>query len=200
MILNLDQAIANSFKNFHTKGFDYICLYRSPELTQKIYFFDGDASKLPEVVNPHDHRYEFYTQTIAGEVENIRFVRSVDEEGIHVFQKFDYLTPLNGGNGFTWAGEESLVAHSRRRYKPRGNYWMAAHELHTIRMVENETVIMLEQYKDVVPVGVPTSTYIRDGKAPELTGLYDKFTADEIIAKLTRLQERVPTFDLPEFQ
>ena len=51
--LNIDNVIENSFKNFHAKGLDYICLSRTPQLTLKLYILDGDASESPEVVNPH---------------------------------------------------------------------------------------------------------------------------------------------------
>lgn len=64
--MNMEEVIANSFKDFHSKGLDYICLRRSPVLTTKLYFFDGDVSKLPEVVNPHDHRYDFSTVCLSG--------------------------------------------------------------------------------------------------------------------------------------
>lgn len=65
----MDYVIANSFKDYHVKGFDYICLQRSPRETVKLYFFDGDVSKMPEVVNPHDHRYDFDTVCLSGAVE-----------------------------------------------------------------------------------------------------------------------------------
>ena len=193
--LDIDAVLENSFKNFHTKGFDYICLKRSAAYTQKLYFFDGDASKLPEVVNPHDHRYDFTTKCIAGEVENI--IYEEDQERGNTFQVYKYFTPLNRGKGFKWAGETRLTEKSRESYKPGDNYFMTHDQLHTIRMVKNETVIMLGQFEDVVPVGEPTRTFAQT--MPSLEGLYDRFTADEIIAKLTRLKERVPSFDLPTF-
>lgn len=39
---------------------------RTPEHTRKVYFFDGKVSQLPEVVSPHDHRYDFTTTVLAG--------------------------------------------------------------------------------------------------------------------------------------
>lgn len=50
--------------------------------------------------------------------------------------------------------------------------------------MENETALLLEQYEDALPVGVPTSTFTLDKEPPSLTGLYEKFTADEVLARL----------------
>lgn len=193
--INMEEAIANSFKDYHVKGFDYICLKRSPTLTTKLYFFDGDVSKLPEVVNPHDHRYDFHTLCVAGEVENIWF-----EEGWNPqlqgnnYETFAYYTPLNGGDGFKWIGTTPLSIAKRKSHVAGEAYIMGHEELHTIRLVQNETVIMLNQFEDRVPLGLPTRTFTLDKEPPSLSGLYGKMTADDIRQKLTRLSERVPTF------
>jgi hypothetical protein len=190
-VVNMEQAIANSFKDYHVKGFDYICLSRDPDFTLKLYFFDGDVSKLPEVVNPHDHRYDFATYCVTGAVENIWFAE--DPAG-KVYQTFDYMTPLNGGAGFTWRGETRLI-EKQRALRPGGqSYWMDHNELHTIRMAQNETVLMLTQFEDNVPLDQPTRTFTLDKEPPSLSGLYSRFTADDIRSKLTRLAERVPYF------
>lgn len=186
--LDIDSVVDNSYRNFHSKGLDYICIKRDLELTVKLYFFDGDVSKLPEVVNPHDHRYDFRTTCIAGEVENIWYQA---EDGGDTFQAFDYLTPLNGGDGFTWSKEIQLGVSDRRAYRAGRSYRMEAADLHTIRMRAPETVLLLEQYADVVPVGEPTQTFCLDAEPPSLDGLYDRFTADEIVRKLLRLNHKL---------
>lgn len=184
--ISIDHSVEHSIRDYHVKGFDYICVRRSPTETIKLYFFDGDVTRLPEVVNPHDHRYDFDTWVIAGASENVWF--DLDPRGQR-FNRFHYRTPLNGGNGFIFA-EEVNLAETRRLQREAGeHYFMHADELHTIRIVENETVLMLRQREDVVPLGVPTSTFAR-GDAPSLSGLYSRFTADEIIARLRRLHER----------
>lgn len=55
--IDLQQALKNSYRNYHAKGVDYLCVGRTPQLTQKIYFIDGFEG---DVVVPHDHRYEFF--------------------------------------------------------------------------------------------------------------------------------------------
>lgn len=189
----MEEVLANSYRDYHAKGLDYICLRRSPSETVKLYFFDGDVSKLPEVVNPHDHRYDFKTLCVAGCVQNICFAPHPKGERFH---RFAYDTPLLGGNGFTWIGEDRLAPNRHRSYRAGYSYWMDHNEIHTIRMVENETVICLIQYEDKVG-DRPTLTFTKDREPPSLSGLYNRFSADTVLAKLAALKERVPGFSLP---
>ena len=183
--VNIDHAVEHSFKDMHQKGFHYLCLQRSKLETVKLYFFDGDVSKLPEVVAPHDHRYDFETYCAAGAVENVWFRRTDDLSKGQMFNWFEYRTPMNGGNGFTFAGEECLFEANRSRFTAGESYYMQADDLHTIRIAGNETVLMLVQFEDIYPIERPTSTFFADS-APSLDGLYTKFTADEVIALLDR--------------
>lgn len=185
--VDIDAVIANSFRDFHVKGFDYLCLRRSPVETIKLYFFDGDVAKLPEVVNPHDHRYPFETHVLAGSSENHWYARSAQHG--HTFNRFEYRAPLNGGDGFTFAGEELLMLTRKGEFRKGGRYSMRADEIHTIRMRENETVLMLRQFEDVVPLNQPTQTFTR-GDAPSLEGLYQRFTADQVVSRLRNFEDR----------
>lgn len=194
--VTIDEIIAHSFKDYHVKGFDYICLRRSPTETVKVYFFDGDVSKLPEVVNPHDHRYDFSTLCVAGAVENIWFMRTPPHRG-EVFAKFEYRTPLNGGNGFTFAGTETLKPIIKSTADAGSVYHMHADEIHTIRLCENETVICLVQREDKVPLEECTTTWTRGEEPPNLEGMYSKFTPDQVLAKLDTLRARAPDIRLP---
>ena len=200
MVLDIERVIADSYKNFHTRGFDYICLYRSPEWTQKIYTFDGDVAKLPEVINPHDHRYDFTTTCLYGAVENRWYNTLGHKKRDPVYQKFEYRTPLNGGNGFSWVGEQRLRELRRETFRPglgTASYGMGYNEIHTIKICRSGTILGLNQYADIVPLDKPTTTYCHDSEPPSLTGLYDKFTADEILKKLAIVKEKVPAFELP---
>ena len=38
----IDDIQANSYRDFHAKGLDYLCIRRDLELTLKVYFFDGE--------------------------------------------------------------------------------------------------------------------------------------------------------------
>lgn len=198
--LDIDQIVANSYKDFHVKGFDYICIKRSPEETIKLYFFDGDVSKMPEVVAPHDHRYNFDTWVLAGTSENVWYkkIKSTwanDRDWRNIgreFNRFSYMTPLNGGGGFKFDGTDRLFEIARKRYgrnEECSDYGMLWHELHTIRIASNETVLMLRQYEDIVPLNSATFTYCL-GDPPALGGLYSRFTPDEVLDKLDLFEDR----------
>lgn len=178
---HIDMMVNSSFKNFHVKGFDYLCLFRSPLLTQKVYFFNGDVAQLPEVINPHDHRYDFKTTVLSGHMSNSHY--TLDEQYGDTYQEFEWNTPLNGGDGFHWKRETKLRETVRHFYTSGSEYRMKADEFHTIRMHKEGTVIMLNQFDDVVPIGQPTRTFMGDKKAPELNGLYECFTPDEVIKR-----------------
>lgn len=193
--VTVDEICANSFRDYHVKGFDYICLRRSPTETVKLYFFDGDVSKLPEVVSPHDHRYDFSTLCVAGRVQNMWFAE--DRTG-QPFQRFAYETPLNGGQGFTWVGETRLKNVRKFTASAGRRYHMGFDEIHTIRLVENNTVICLVQHEDRVALNRPTLTFTRDREPPSLAGLYGRFTPDQVLARLRTLRERVPGIRLPD--
>lgn len=180
---------ANSYKNFHAKGLDYICVYRSDNCTIKYYFFDGDHTKLPEVVNPHNHRYTFTSKVLAGGVIDHLFIPV--EKGGTVYNKFDWLTPLNGGNGFTYAGEQQLQKiRSKSLDKAHTSRF---HDIHTIQITKDQTVLSLVQLHDMVGLTEPTQLFSLNDAAPDTSGLYEQFTEDEIrtrlqqIAKLKRL-------------
>jgi hypothetical protein len=190
----MDEVIAASFMDFHVKGFSYLCLKRSEEHTVKIYMFDGDVSKLPEVVAPHDHRYAFDTHVLAGAVENRWYLRNMPPRpGDRVFQRFDYLTPLNGGDGFTWREEERIQLFRGEVYETGQRYFMVPAAIHTIALRAPNTLLKLDQWHDQVAVGVPTSTWTLNREPPSLSGLYRKPTPDEVLTMIRRagLQDSV---------
>lgn len=200
MQLDMDRVIANSYSNFHAKGLDYICLNRTEDLTLKLYFFSEWNGKyvVPDVVNPHDHRYTFLTKCLSGCVENVWYRDLTLRWGTSgwqapqnstTYQKFKYLTPLNGGDGFTWYEEAELQEWASVAYRPGDKYLLQADSVHTIRIREDQTVIAIEQYKDELPIDQPTFTYTQDREPPSLTGLYDKPTADDVVKKLALLKD-----------
>lgn len=199
--LDIDHVVDNSYKNFHVKNIDYICLNRTPEDTVKLYFFEDAAAETPEVVNPHWHRYDFWTTAITGGVENIRYRQSteqdIDDGNYDVYNVFDYRTPLLGGNGFTFSTGDSLTIRDRfdsTRWDNSDSYFMRFDEIHTINILKPETCLMLHQYRDMVPDYIPTQTYSKmNDPDPTIAddGLYDRFTSDEIVAKLKWLNEKV---------
>src|SRR6185312_12218927 len=100
--------LANSYRNYHAKGLDYLCLRRSAELTLKIYFFDNPAHETSDVVCPHDHRYDSNTAVIRGGAINVIWRPAnggaKDMNAAKRFDAFRWYTPLNGGRGFVHDG------------------------------------------------------------------------------------------------
>ncbi|OHU64016.1 hypothetical protein [Mycobacteroides chelonae] len=194
--LDMESVLENSYKDFHCKGFDYICLKRSPEYTLKAYFFEGDAQDASEVVNPHDHRYDFRTTCLSGEVTNKWFRvpprwegQSTGDKHGSMYNVFHYTTPLNGGSGFDLQGLVPLQIYQTRSVGRGGSYFMGFSEFHTIQITKPDTVLLLEQYTDEVPVGQPTLTFTQSAEPPNLSGLYNKFTADQAVKRIQQLHE-----------
>lgn len=188
MTEDLEHILAHSFRDFHVKGFDYLCLKRSEAETVKVYFFEGDVAAAPEVVIPHDHRYPFWTECLAGAVANQEFMEIMDAFGdAPTHERFEYLTPLNGGDGFTWRSSARVVPFSWGRYLRGHSYAMPHDQLHTIT-VGPDTVLRLTQLADVVPEGVPTRAYRPAGmrEAPSLDGLYRPMDADHALMRLAQ--------------
>lgn len=117
----LATMLEHSFKNFHVKGFDYLCVKRTPEHTRKVYFFEGNVSQLPEVVNPHDHRYDFRTTVLTGHMSNSHYV---PHSGGQTYYEHEWRTPLNGGDGFTFKKETRLTETQRHFYRRGDQYHM----------------------------------------------------------------------------
>jgi hypothetical protein len=195
----MEDVIRHSFRDFHAKGMDYLCLLRSPARTVKVYFLDGDVAKLPEVVCPHDHRYTFTSTVLAGRMVNRTYFRRPPGPAFdpvtpaipnpyQPYEAFDFMTPLNGGNGFTHRGTEWLCGLNEDVFEAGQAYVSAPEEIHTIQMLADQTVLVLDQGRDTVPLDKPTSTWSPcGGPRPNLSGLYNKMTPDHVLARLATL-------------
>lgn len=180
---------ANSFKNFHCKGLSYICLNRTVEQTDKVYIFEGDTDKMPEVVAPHNHRYDFCSFVLSGAIVDTKYAE-LEGYSHRIYNRFDWRTPLLGGNGFTFDREISLATVSKQYLCPTyGPYHTFVQEIHTIQIVHPETMLLLHQGRDKVKEDVPTQTYFSiTDSYPNLNGLYEKFSMDELIKKLDLIE------------
>jgi len=188
----IETMLQNSYRNFHAKGLDYLCLRRSPELTVKAYFYDRPTDSAPEVVCPHDHRYPFVTKVLAGQSDHYRYIEQPEFlTDYYTHQAFNWHTPLNGGKGFEWARQCSLVRQRHERYERGQQYYCRPDEIHTIAITRHDTVLLLYQFADSVPLTTATTTYVRgDNKEPPaLDGLYDQMKADHLTIRLTQLSK-----------
>lgn len=190
--LNMEDVLEHSFRDYHVKGFDYLCLKRSDMATVKAYFFQNGITELSEVVNPHDHRYNFVTECVSGRVRNKWFTKV--PKGLRpgkMYSTFRWNTPLNGGDGFQYSHQAMLWQDGAYTAGPGCQYPMRFNELHTIQVLKPETCIVLVQGVDRVPVGEPTRTYVSGQEAPVISDLYNTFTADQAMKRINLLKELV---------
>ncbi len=180
----MEFALRHSFRDFHVKGLHYVSLpmARGPGF-KKVYFFENDAATDGPLVMPHDHRYNFGTKVLAGQLENVLY-KPVSKRGMR-FNRFSYRTPLNGGDGFTWESEVLLGVQSRNLYKAGEKYGSMHSQIHTLANIKAGTILVLAQYPDVLPLDVPTTAYAVEREPPSLSGLYSKMDGNEIVQRVT---------------
>lgn len=188
---NLHHRVSNSIRNYHVKGFDYINLWREPNFTVKIYFFDEvSMAQHSEVVNPHEHRYDFVTHVLAGEMENLVYRENAWGWGLSagVFNKFRFKSPLAHANnpGFTWV-EEAELEIEPFDYAAGDSYFSKASDIHTIA-VEGSTVLCLVQFSDYHDLEEGTAFFTQDKEPPKLSGLYDEMSVDWYLYRLRQLE------------
>ena len=198
----LDTMIQNSIKDMHVEGLDYVCLMRSRHLTVKLYFFQDNLTEAPEVVAPHNHRYDFDTYCLKGSVTN-RIYSELDEHGRPIrhprsskatpmdFEHFEYWSPHVYDNDpnivpFVWRGHARLIEVDKTTVTGEWpdrieHYFMNGDNIHTITINEPGTVLCLLQYEDRDLSY--TTTYLKDRTPPSLKGANKKFTAPELLRK-----------------
>lgn len=163
--LDVEEALKHSTINHHVPGMHYLCLQRRENLTIKLYVFDHnlehDANGF--VVNPHDHRYRFHSFVLKGSMSNIKFFES------------DELAPSYQWDAMAWDADAKKMDRSHRtnirtssidRYEEGAGYFLDTHELHTIRVHEVGTALLLFQYTDVV-VDRPGRLFVPYDEKPE---------------------------------
>jgi hypothetical protein len=190
--LNMEEILENSYKDFHTKGLDYISLQIFDYGRVKAYFFEDGMQDLSEVVNPHDHRYNFTTECITGLIRNKWYSKKPHHlRPGRLYTQYNWDTPLNGGNGFSGGHQVMLWGDGAYTAGPGCQYGMLWNEFHTIQVLKPETCIVLIQYGDKVPVGTPTRTFCADHEPPKINDLYNKFTSDQVMKRINLLKELV---------
>lgn len=179
MINNADpkEGVKHSFNNYHVEGMKYLNLVRSERFTAKIYLLDPLLIKSTQdgfLVNPHDHRYNFGTTVLFGAVSNLVFHEIGQGSG---WNHFGYQADTKE---FTPQGEVGLQVVEDMTYAVGETYYTGIDDIHTLRLSNELTALLLFQYNDIVLDG--TNFYGRDVESPSscTTGnLYQRFTEDE---------------------
>lgn len=199
----LKLMVGRSYKNFHCKGMDYICLgSKTHQEYLKVYFFNGRAADRTRfLVAPHNHRYDFRTTVLRGTLKDYRFKEEeagpVSEvAGYRNYHKYDWHTPLNGQPGGWIRRKEVALRPLASRFLQAGDSYVTSHDkIHTLRILEEDTVLLIHQYHDVIPIGTPTQTYSQHPNELKLDSLYEQFTPNEIALRLEELAQLVENYE-----
>lgn len=176
----------NSYLDFHAKGLQYICLKRDPlGETHKVYFLPSNPAG---IVNPHNHRYAFETELLAGRVVDQRY--DIAKPG-QPYLRRRWFTPLDGGEGFGLDGNPCQLQELPPDHFARpGSKWATSlGVIHTLRPL-TESVIYLVQRPSIRG---SSAVYLPEGEPlPSLSGLYRKPSIDTVISLLRTIQELMP--------
>lgn len=178
--INPDFSRRNSFEGYHTKGLDYLCLFRSPRLTVKAYLTDPweftgtdlgmmdiDGWDGTGVVNPHDHLYPFTQFLIAGEATNVRFSRSTNATYQRQFmlRQWDPVKRQMIGDEVETALE---VEDVQRLTMPGDAYYLGRGAVHTISLPRGQRNILVTLQQQSSHER-PGSVFYRPGRPPYVT-------------------------------
>lgn len=191
--VDLKQAVAHSFCNWHAIGVDYLNLAYTPDLVAKLYFFSPrQMGKLLDdgcwgqgiVVNPHTHAYNFDTVVLAGSVINVVYepIHSSHPYGVF-WHEHKYVSPLQKTNVETSLSYDTevvkLLGNPICQYRAWEGYSFDHKGIHSISVPVNtdvRTILFLLQYRNA---GKPyTKLYTRTGERPDITGLYYPMSLD----------------------
>lgn len=144
-----------STKRHHVDGLIYLCLKRTEDVTIKLYY-------IPEVVNtfhnflvhPHNHRYEFTSTILYGEIDHVRFEKTYDTASLKRCQ-YDWKT-----RKIIEKERCALKAISVENCKENMSYNVKTNEVHSISIIK-PSVIGIVQYQDEL---IDTDIYCRNLK------------------------------------
>lgn len=173
--VDVREAQNHSFKDYHVKGLDYLCLFRSNQLTLKAYFFDEGLENHDGY--PHTHRYSFMTRVLRGELKEDHYIEIL-RRGLP-FVEYEYDTVLDNGEGFSLKRAVTLE-QTTGCYAAGGTYFNGPHSIHMLKDIAPKTVLLITQYADVEK----TSLTYSKGEPPNFEGLYASMDVDEVRARL----------------
>lgn len=182
-----EQVVRNSFRDYHAKGLDYVCLHRSDGLTIKAYFLNVPVGV--NVVNPHDHAYNFHTFVLKGKLKNLIYTHNSGP----IVNQWKYLPPTPWvDHKFKFEKPVKLGVAQDHEYCVGTGYYMTREEIHTIQALAPDTVMLLFQYKtpDEKKRG-GTYLYTKEDSPPSVYGLYNRFSEQEIETRVKQLRDLV---------
>lgn len=162
--LNVEKAAQFSAINHHVVGLNYLNLHRSDNFTLKLYLIEEQANnESGYLVHPHNHRYEFSTQVLAGRIGNVVF----DDVGVrpHKSEQRLYEDDIAGGGDFAadkfkYSSEAGLIGAPEYTwldidtgksagYGAGGSYYLKTDQIHTLFTWPEPTLLALSQFADI---------------------------------------------------
>jgi hypothetical protein len=143
---NADELAKHSTLNHHVNGMDYLCLYRSPSLTFKIYFVETPTNpNAGFLVHPHSHRYEFDTTVLHGSLDHVLFEECDGDEW-----RASGFFPDVGNSHVHLKNHHVGLVQTSKLYRVGETYSVADKQVHSLRLSEVEPLILgLTQFEDV---------------------------------------------------
>lgn len=130
--------------NTHLKGI-FSLVIDGEDFGQLTRLYIVDRKIEPFAVQLHTHRYPIILTTIKGEIlhHEAKPILNTNEEGIQL-SEFEYRSPLNKGNGLTYA-KESKVKLNEYRIPHFAKVHISEFEFHTVSCSEDSIWIIQEQ-------------------------------------------------------
>lgn len=146
-IKDIPHLAENSYANHHTAGLFYICLKRTDKETIKIYYMPDIRNECSGfLVHPHNHRYEFDSILLQGEIEHLRFKENKWGTPWHTNSRLFKYDSENKEVKFVGRTNLDLIQHDE--VLPGEIYNVKTDEIHTLKMIKGRVIIGLAQYKD----------------------------------------------------
>lgn len=143
-ISDLRELANNSVFNHHTNGMIYLCLKRSERETFKIYYCNNVGNPNGGyLVNPHNHRYEFNSTILKGELHHLRFKESNQHGEFVTKNKYNWQTKQ-----LEELGKTCLYPYRDDHCIENSTYWVSTNEIHTLKLLTPVVIIGLTQYED----------------------------------------------------
>lgn len=191
--VQLSEAVAHSYRDFHRKGVHYICLARSPKLTMKLYLFDDCVAEAMQVTLPHDSRYHFDVLVLGGMLRMHWYHESgyrTVAHGYDDYVRFRWDTVLKGGKGFILDGDAQLAEICDDTYEPGAFCPVRPADIHAMQ-VGPGAAILIAQHPTAIKIA--TRIFGHDHEPPSLEGLYGRYQPAEIIEHLRRFRDATGT-------
>ena len=188
MEVSLSNMLKNSYKHYHARGVNYLCLQNTWRLRLKAYFFD-QPSDPAGVVSPHDHRYSFTNHVLTGAVKDTLYTASKYGEQ---FFEYSWRSPLSRADLtplYSPVAPTKLVLYHADVVAEGLSYQRGRGEIHSLQILEPRTIIVQEE-KKTPSAPLRSRVFMRTEKFPTLEGLYEKFEPGEIVRLVGELNDR----------